>query len=480
VSELWEGLQEFTVFPGWLVVARDSQAVCQALRERVPEFSTGQLLLENCEIGHMRFKTEVWTGTYELHIREPESGAARVLPFRGTIYPPGYPVSPPFTVNGAFGSDSWFVDLPEINTLLASPEPEKVLTALEMLTDPELARSYLENSIRRDSPHYASLSIRSCEPRIVRYKPGSRCTILYTLDYGNEQATDNGWPNLVVAKTYRNEKGKNAFESMRALWESPLGRSERVAIAEGLAYDPELRVLIQGPIREEQTLKKLLISAISSQSPVELQLLEDYMQKTAVGLAELHRSGVQADWSWTWDEELGDVRDRIERLADAVPQIAHSLDPLLVRLKSIADAILPDALVPSHGSFRPAQVLVHHGQIGFIDFDSFSMSEPGLDLALFLSTVKSIGLDTSELTGDKNAPPLQGEALTARLDQMLSMSERFLQNYESIFPISRERVATWEALQIIMLIILSWVKVKTFRIDECLYLLEDHLRRMGV
>jgi hypothetical protein len=446
----------------------------------VPEFSSGQLSLEDCEIGHMRYKTEVWTGTYELHIREPESGAVRVLPFLGTIYPPGYPVSQPANPNGAFGADSWFVYLPEINLSLASPKPEKVLTALEMLTDPERSCNYLESSIRRDSPSYARLSIRSCVPRIVRYKPGSRCTILYTLDYAQEQPTDGRWPDLVVAKTYRNEKGKNAFESMRDLWESPLGRSEAVTIAEALSYDPELRVLVQGPIPEERTLKKLLISAMSSQSAGELQLLEDYMQKTAVGLAELHRSGVQAAWSWTWDEELGDVRDRIDRLAVAVPMIAHSLDPLLARLKSIADGIPADALVPSHGSFRPAQVLLHQGRIGFIDFDSFSFSEPGLDLALFLCTVKSIGMDTSELTGDKQAPALEGAALTARLEQVMALSDRFLKTYESILPVSRERVAIWEALQIIMLVIAGWVKVNTFRLEECLYLLEDHLRRMGV
>ena len=76
-----------------------------------------------------------------------------------------------------------------------------------------------------------------------------------------------------------------------------------------------------------------------------------------------------------------------------LPELATSIDPLVERLKALAAENPPDALVPSHGSFRPAQVLVHQGKIGFIDFDSFAQSEPSLDLALFLGTVRNIGID---------------------------------------------------------------------------------------
>ena len=48
VAGLWEGLQEFAVLPGWLTAARDPQTVCRALLDRVLEFSSGQLSLEDC------------------------------------------------------------------------------------------------------------------------------------------------------------------------------------------------------------------------------------------------------------------------------------------------------------------------------------------------------------------------------------------------------------------------------------------------
>jgi Ser/Thr protein kinase RdoA (MazF antagonist) len=315
---------------------------------------------------------------------------------------------------------------------------------------------------------------------VVRYKPGSRCTILYDMDYGPHQGPDSNWPDLVVAKTYRSEKGQNAYESMRALWDSPLASSGAVTIAEPLAYNPELRVLLQGPIREEQTLKNLITWAAFTNSTEALSIADDSMRKTAYGLAALHRSGIRYGRLWTWEDELAEVRERIDRLAEPIPGIGQAADPLLERLTEMAGAVPPDPLVPSHGSFRPAQVLLYQGQIGFIDFDSFCQSEPALDLALFLSTVKSLGLDTSEFEGEKSAPPLEGTALAKRLEQMLALSERFLDEYERSLPVSRQRVALWEALDLTMLILASWIKVKTFRLQDCIFLLENHLRRMGI
>lgn len=479
MAELWDGLQQFATLPEWLAAARDPSRVCSALAQVVPEFASGRLILERCEIGHMRFKVQIWSGIYELFVRGPGDVETRILPLEGTIFPPGYPVSGPTSAPGNLGSQGWRVYLPELNLELASPEPEKVLSSLALLTDPQEARSFLEQSIR-DNPAYREFSLQACNPRVVRYKPGSRCTILYDVEYGLHSAPDGRWPDLIVAKTYRSEKGQNAYESMRALWDSPLASSGAVTIAEPLAYSPEMRVLLQGPIREEQTLKNLISWAAFTDTTEALGMAGDWLRKTGFGLAALHASGVRSGRIWTWEDELAEVRERIDRLAEPIPGIAHAADPLLERLREMAQVVPPDPLVPSHGSFRPAQVLLYQGQIGFIDFDSFCQSEPALDLALFLITVQSIGLDTSDYQGDKSAPPLEGAALTRRLEQMLALSDVFLDEYEQSLPVSRQRVALWAALDFTMLVLASWIKIKTFRLQDCIFLLENHLRRMGI
>src|SRR5690606_37364739 len=101
---------------------------------------------------------------------------------------------------------------------------EAALPALEPLTDPAQAAAILERALRA-LPQYRGLAVQTCAPRVVRQKPGSRCTILYDLTYRDGSAG----PTPVVAKAYKGGKGKNAHAAMRALWESPLRASGSVA-----------------------------------------------------------------------------------------------------------------------------------------------------------------------------------------------------------------------------------------------------------
>src|ERR671938_1944177 len=156
----------------------------------------------------------------------------------------------------------------------------------------------------------------------MRYKPNSRCTIRYRLAFPADPAPAPHWPDRVVAKTYRGDKGQNAYAGMRALWESPLARSEKVRIAEPLAYLPALKVLVQGPVRGEQRLSDLLRGALRSGTPEAMAALQDYLRKTAVGLAALHRSGLRCGTAWGWADQLADVRTEVKRLARVVPHLA--------------------------------------------------------------------------------------------------------------------------------------------------------------
>jgi Ser/Thr protein kinase RdoA (MazF antagonist) len=301
--------------------------------------------------------------------------------------------------------------------------------------------------------------------------------VLYHLEYPQNTPSDRQWPELVVAKIYRGEKGKNAFDGMMALWDSPLGSSDTVQIAEPLAYNEQERVMIQGPIREEKTLKRFMTAAFRSGTPEAIEELDQVMRKTAAGLAELHQSNVALGQTWDWDDEMAEVRERIERLSTASPDLAKAAGPLLERIKQLAAACPPDPLVPSHGSFRPAQVLLYGDQIGFIDFDSFCQSEPANDLALFLSTVMSLGLTNSDFDEVRDSGATMDEKTRqARFEMAMSLSEKFLDEYEKHRPISRQRVALWETLDIFMLVLHGWIKVKVGELSDIIYLLERFLQ----
>jgi Ser/Thr protein kinase RdoA (MazF antagonist) len=380
-------------------------------------------------------------------------------------------------VEGTFGVPGWQAVIPDLNLKLRTQEAETVLRSLSFLTDPEESRLFLMRSIQAGSPKYREIEIQASNPQVVRYKPGSRCTVLYRPEYPQAGSVDRQWPELVIAKTYRNEKGRNAYDGMRALWDSSLASSSTVQIAEPLAYDEEERVMIQGPIREEITLKKLMVKAFRDGTAEAIEDVNRFMQKTAAGLAELHQVSVPLGKVWDWEDELSEVRERIERLSLSHPGLTESANPLLERIKRLADACPPDPLVTTHGSFRPAQVLLYKDQIGFIDFDSICRSEPGNDLALFLSSVMSLAMTNTDFDESRDSGSgMDEETRRARFEMAMSLSERFLDEYETYRPVSRQRVALWESLDLFMLVLHGWIKVKAGELADTLYLFEQFLQ----
>jgi Phosphotransferase enzyme family len=480
------GLQPFGALPAWLEAAAQPERVQRALARTIPACAAGELTLEACEIKRLllKAKTRCWTGSYRVTVAGPQPEQRRVIVLRGTILPPGMDEPAAAGAATTFGEPGWRTYLPELRLELQVEPEETELTMLPSLTDPEQARALLEESIRRGPGAYSEIRIAAAAPRVARHKPNSRCTILYHLEYPADLAAARHWPDLVVAKVYHDDKGQNAYTGMRALWESPLATSSAVSIAEPLAYLPELKLLLQGPIREEQTLSALLRGALRSGTPEDMAAAQDYLRKTAVGLAELHHSGVRYGAPWGWADELADTRKQLERLARAVPHLADARTilaaPLLERLETLARAYPVDPPVPTHGTFRPAQVLLYQGRIGFIDFDSFCQAEPAMDLALFRSSLKDKGMRMLCDEGNGRDAALDPATCRARVAQLEELGEVFLAHYERHAPVSRQRVALWEARELFTLLLRCWARVQPIRMAHMLMLLEHHGRATGL
>jgi hypothetical protein len=468
------------VLPDWLSTIADPTLIAAALTSAVPEFAAGALALRTCRVDRIRLKDGRWTALYQLTVAGPgaDADAAREVWLTGTLSPPHAAAPPPAVTTGAFGTEGWAAYLPALHLALRTQPPDVDLPILPQLTDPAEARALLEQAIRAGSPRCVDITIESCAPQVMRYKPGSRCTILYHLTYSPELAADHRRPAFVVAKTYQGKKGQTAYDGMRALWNSPLGAGDVVTLAEPLAFVPELGLLIQGPIPGDRTLKDLIRAALRSGAPEVMDELHAYLRQTAAGLAALHQSGVQAGKVRDYADALGEVREVIDELAGLIPDVASAATPLLDRLTALAATYPPDADGPAHGSFRPAQVLLHEGRVGFIDFDSFCRSEPARDLALFLSNIISVGLNTG--ADDEDDEPVDVESRLDYLEQLERLTEIFLAQYESLAPISRPRLALWSAAMIFIQVLEYWTKVKPARLKNMIFLLERRLRATGL
>ena len=474
-SLIWERLQTFRELPDWMIAARDPERIRAAFSQAIPEFQSGQLILRECDTSNIRYKGENWSGFYELTVSKPGESDTSEINLDGVLSPPDVFADRPLLVENPLGSKDFHAVIPTLHLELWTKQPEAVLSSLELLTDPEQSRQYLMSSIRAGSPTYQGLQIQASHPKVARYKPGSRCTIVYHLDYA--PGADPHWPELVVAKTYRKEKGQNAYDSMRALWDSPLSSSPAVKIAEPLAYDADMKVMIQGPIRQERTLKDLTVMTVTAGTYEAFDELTDAMCQTARGLAEIHKSGVKLDKVYGWENDIVQTRESIEELSVAVPPLASAGLPFLERLSNLEASSQPDPLVPSHGTFRPAQVLMYHREIGFIDFDSCCNAEPAKDLGLFLCAFLRAGMATVDFDDiEVSAEPLDDDARLVRFERLIAVSESFLDEYERCYkPVNRQRVALFEALELFILILHAWTKVKTRELRDIMYVLEHFL-----
>jgi len=132
----------------------------------------------------------------------------------------------------------------------------------------------------------------------------------------------------------------------------------------------------------------------------------------------------------------------------------------------------PGAPVPSHGSFRPAQVLVGGSGVTVIDLDAAGLAEPGADLGTFLGGLDSLGVSDLEAAGDLPRGALQRRARL--LDDLGSM---FLAGYGRVDRPTLVRTQLWQGLELVTSVLHAWTHGRPAGADSRSALLRHHLAR---
>jgi hypothetical protein len=468
------GLRGLATLPPWLVAVLEPDRLRASLTHALHEHGGGDLVVHRCRPRHFRLEGDRWA--FVCAVTVGGAGAAdertKVL-LEGWLGPPGAAAPGADGRTVAFGSEGWRCRLPDLGAELRTAPPDTALPLVADLTEADRARVLLEDAIRRGSPAHADLRLVVCRPRVMRYDRGNRCTVLCEVEHA---AADGGRdrPGLLIAKTHRDDRGRNAYDAMRALWSSELRRSPAVAIAEPLAYRPEVRLLVQGPVAGDRSLSDLIVAWSRQRTPAAVDELEAYTIRAAEGLAALHGCGVSWGESVTLQGEVAHAQALIAQLAVPIPELSGIAAPLLDRVVDLAAEHPADAARPSHGTFRPAQVLLHRGGVGFIDFDDFCQAEPALDVARFRAGIRDIGMRDLVGKGDGITP--DSAATRATTTALEALCEVFLRRYEALAPVSRERIVLWETLDLLTYVLHAWDKLSPARLRARTLTLEEHLR----
>ena len=202
-------LAGFGELPDWLAAGMDGERVRAAVAAAAPDLD-----VQGCEPQRLRAKDDRWLCRYRVSVG-PSDRVAREVVLVGELVPPGprrdrWPAPP-----GGAGpaDDGWQLWLPDLGLALRSTTSDDALPALPALTDAEQARVLVEQALR--SAGRTELRVQTCEPDVVRYKPGSRCTVVYRLTYPPERtrpgprwwsarptrATRAPWPGTPCARS---------------------------------------------------------------------------------------------------------------------------------------------------------------------------------------------------------------------------------------------------------------------------------------
>jgi hypothetical protein len=420
-----------TRLPTWLAPALDPEAVAAELGPRIGEVVPGARALSTVRLQDARARRR-WALRYDAEVETDQGPRAVVVV--GEMPLPG---SDPTPREGA-------VLLPRLGLSVVAREHDPELAALPVLTDPTTARAVLEAALGDRHP---GLTLTGVTPRLLQYKPGHRATI--SLQLARPAQADPSWPHQVIAKTYADTGGASTYAWMRDLWRHGVGRDGVPRLAEPLAYLPDHRTLLQGVLPGDRTLADLVTGAGTPTTS-----LESALRSTARGLTALHGCGLAAGPPRTVASELTTIERVLTRLAPTFPeQVGRDARELLGSLAARAGDD-PVEMVPVHGAFRPAQVLLDGTRPGFLDFDGFGQGEPALDVGRFLAKL-------AEVAGER--------------DRRVHLARVFVDAYRETAALPADRVALWVCLDLFIATIRCWYRADPVRATVLLDLLHDAL-----
>ena len=276
----------------------------------------------------------------------------------------------------------------------------KLRQRLYRATRPDLAAPLLARRLpafRRKGPYRLGAV---ADIKVLKYKPGRRCVLAYTLD-GRTRKDRRPIRHILIGKLFRDERGRRLHRLQHYLWQNEFGpqADDDIHVPRSLAYVPEMRMQVQ-----EQA-PGATINELVARTGIDMAV-----RRAAAGLAKLHNMTI-ATPPHNGDEPfsmrtylLDDERQSLARFREQLTQIRPGdvarIDNLYAILRNWADRLPPmNAPSPVHRDFYYSQVLIDGRRLTLIDFDLFALGDPAIDVANFVAHLHFLGLDRLNCLG---------------------------------------------------------------------------------
>jgi hypothetical protein len=211
-----------------------------------------------------------------------------------------------------------------------------------------------------------------CAVSPVRYQPGARCVLRYTL-------RADGVAFSAFGKLFAEDVEHHAA-ILSALDHSGAERPEMPRIPGPLAVWPDLGLVVQPAVSGDS-----LTSAAMDRS-VPASVRGERMHAAGRGLGAFHTGVTAPGPVRTWEDDLEELAAYRSLFAHLTPDLATPTDDLARRLRELARTLPEPPRTASHGAFRTDQVVVAaDGGLAFVDLDGYCWADPARDLANVLS-----------------------------------------------------------------------------------------------
>jgi hypothetical protein len=199
--------------------------------------------------------------------------------------------------------------------------------------------------------------------KIVRYRPGKRCTLRGTAD---------GAPAYV--KVFADERGAEMAEEATVLHLAAVQGQLDFAVARCLGWNGGLRAIAHEALDGVSICDALLGHGGA-----------DLGRRIGRALATLPTVSLAPRSIYDAASQMERSSRYVRKMARAAPIAADAAAALLTALEAAHEAAPDTQLRPIHGAPHPQQWLEHAGRLALVDFDRLSLGPVEIDAATFLA-----------------------------------------------------------------------------------------------